>query len=335
MNTKATAAAMAQSELYVVIPFYHGHDDLHPLLASLAASSLPPSLVVIVDNSLNDSAPLDDGALTQTHSVPTKVIRTEAQIGFGRACNAGALYAMMQGASHVCVINQDTTVHPHMLQELLLHHTRENAMLSAPLQLSPTGHITEFVARLYVPEARKKLRTLVPDELPKSPRLSQQPLSGACLFFHVKLLDQYGLFDPLYTMYGEDRDLGHRLLQHGEKLLLVRSAWFYHRHSNVHAKGSERAKLLRWQAESGAVTYLKHHWRKRDLWRFRAEQLVLFVRTSMLTSLHQGWNGVRAREASMISKSRDLSRARRGESVKVRMLRYVDKDLGAQALLSS
>lgn len=313
--------------VYCVIPYYDGETFLSALISSLEASTLRPTAVVLVDNS-----PLQ-ARISETHpalrdtTLDITVVPTTPRIGFGRACNIGALHSLHRGATHVCLINQDATVAPTMLCELAFHHLAESATLSAPLQLQPdTGELSHFVARLYVPEAVHRRRVLPIDTLPQTPRLSATPLSGACIYFDASLVSTYGLFDPLYTMYGEDRDLSRRLIAADEKLLLVRSAKLYHLHSNATATGEKRAKLLTWQAESGAVDYLKTRWNRRVTWRFRIEQLVLYARVGLVAGPAAAREALHQREERIVAKLRDLSRARHGESLLERMLRFAERD---------
>lgn len=319
--------------LYVVIPYYAGHAHIEALLASLAASTRPPDGVILVDNSPEPESFDRKCAHIPLH--PQRVLlRTAPGIGFGRANNAGAMFAVAKGATHICLVNQDATVAPKMLAELLHHHEAQGASISGPIQLDPTtGQLTRFVANHYVAEARAGRKLLPVEDLPATPRTEPRYLSGACLFFHVDLLTRHGLFDPLYTMYGEDRDLSERLVAAGESQLLVRSAHFYHHHANATARGEERARRIVWQAESGAVNYLKRRWGAQERWRFRLEQAVLYFRVGTLLGHANGRIATQQRVSSLLSKSRDLSKARRGESVRERMLRYVERDLGAQALL--
>lgn len=313
--------------IFCVIPYYDGETFLPALIASLEASTLRPTAVVLVDNSPLQTRLDEDHPVLQGSTLDVTVVQTAPRIGFARACNIGALHSLHRGATHVCLVNQDATVAPDMLRELAFHHLAESPALSAPLQLQPeTGELSPFVARLYVPEALKGKRVLPIATLPQTPRESTTPLSGACLFFDASLVTTYGLFDPLYTMYGEDRDLSHRLLAAGEKLLLVRSAKFYHLHSNATATGEKRAQLLTWQAESGAVNYLKTKWNRRVTWRFRVEQLVLYVRVGLVAGHRAAREAVVQREDRIVAKLRDLSRARHGESLLERTLRFAERD---------
>lgn len=327
-RTSLPSKARGGSErLHVVIPFYDGHDDLARLLHSIDTSSQPPRHIWIVDNSPNERRL---SALPVTLTTPVSIAHAQSGIGFGRACNLGAALATRKGATHICLLNQDGYVDPEMFTSLLADLSLMPAELIAPLVLEPeTRQLSRFVARLYVPEALRG-RTVAPREtLPKCARLESQYLCGAALLFRSTLLEQHGLFDPLFTMYGEDRDLCERLRRADGRLALSRSAIFYHAHTNATARGAARAKLLSWQSESRAVVRMRTStpsWTM-DL----VESSVLWGRACLVAGPRAANAAVRQRSAGLRAKASALTACRRGESLITRTLACVEVDLGISA----
>ena len=310
-------------KIHVVIPFYHGHDDLPALLTSLDQNTHRPDHIWIVDNS-DDDARLH--SLSIPVETPTSILRAQSRIGFGRASNLGAWQASERGATHICVLNQDGFADPQMLEHLLNDLDETSATLIAPLVVDPGSRsISPFVARLYVPEAIRSSEILSPGQLPQQPRYEPHYLCGAALLFPVSLFHRTGLFDPLFTMYGEDRDLCERARRIGARLVLSRAARFNHAHTNATATGSKRAQLLTWQSESHAVRRMRSAAPSPLL--DRIEEAVLWCRASFASGPRCAFKAVSARRQALTQKFHRLKAARDGESLLERTHACAIKDL--------
>lgn len=311
-----------RTRLHVVIPFYNGHSDLPRLLRSLHECTLRPSKVWIVDNSPDGQPPLP---ISHELTFPVQVLRLAPGVGFGRACNAGAMAASSEGATHICLLNQDGAATPRFFEYLVEDFEATNAVMIGPLQCTfATQHLSRFVARLYVPEALTAFGRLRPLEaLPSTPRLEPRYLAGAALLFAPSMLEDHGLFDPLFTMYGEDRDLCDRLRVAGARMVLSRRTIYLHDHSNAHARGAARVRLLVWQSESRAIRRTRDH--GPSAMASALESAVLFVRAAAHVGIAQAIRAVRTRNAALRTKHSALIRAHNGHSLLARM-READMD---------
>ena len=122
-----------------------------------------------------------------------------------------------------------------------------------------------------------------------------------------------------------------RILHHelGFNDIHIPDAVFEHYHSNVRATGRERAQIDAWKHEAVTVRALRDD---------RAPHVVAALRQLALRACHHIWDLGRYRsayrlrcslksDASLLRKMPCILRARRGESVHRRALRYARADL--------
>ena len=171
--------------------------------------------VFVVDN---DST--DDSVEVLHRDYPwVRLIENQDNMGFARANNMAIREA--QG-EYVLLLNPDTVVGEHTLREALafmekhekaggagvMMHNADGAKAPESRRALPTPWVSAlkmvgFTKRYYM----KHLSWDEPGRI--------DVVSGACFFLRRKALDQVGLLDEDFFMYGEDIDLSYRLLKGG------------------------------------------------------------------------------------------------------------------------
>lgn len=307
----------------IIIPYYCGHDYIQELLDSLDMSTRMPDHVILVDNGPEEDRLVLD-TLNLNHRFELWLLTSAPKLGFGRACNLGAHHAREVGTNAFIVLNQDTHVYPDMCEHLLTPLFSGEADVTGPLQVHPaTEEPSEFFITHYLhqPPSLRSCRTR--EEIPQG-QFPMSMLSAACLAMRTKMLDEVGLFDPLYRMYGEDNDLARRMREGNKTQVLCTRALLAHAHSNAHDRSDQ---VLAWVLESGSIRILRSQ--GRHLGAALAYQVA-----------RRAWHYGRTmaqRNRDMIpylidsdryvsSKLSDFQRARRGETAKTRMQRCVSED---------
>lgn len=250
---------MSETSVAIVIPYYRGHRYIKKLIESVEQNARSDIEIIVVDNGpLNDR--LNQQSVYEDISEQIQLIEGKPQLGFGRACNLGVFTAYRQHIKYTCIINQDAYFFPDALVKLIQGLKETNAALVGPIQVEPSSNqVSPFVARLYVPELLNADLTVQPlSTLPTFPREISDFLSGACIFGLTQKLYEYGPFDPMFTMYGEDNDLSSRVKKNNECLFLIRDAYIAHHHSNATAElnDADRKRMNIWKHEAVGLRHL-------------------------------------------------------------------------------
>jgi N-acetylglucosaminyl-diphospho-decaprenol L-rhamnosyltransferase len=239
--------------LSVVIVTYDSATCIGGCLASVRAA-LPEAEVVVVDNASRD----DTASETRAVAPRARVIETGENVGFGRACNAGAEAA---GGSHVLFLNPDvvvTAVDRERLHELL--DTRPFGLLAPTFEgegdqrQAENSWANEYVAYTFA--------TLRPSEW--RPRVwrfrgtKARWVSGAMLLVSRDEFLGLGGFDPRFFLYYEDRDLSHRYRDANLPIRTTGAIRGRHTRSSSSASDGLRAGPMAWSL-LGWIQYMCIH----------------------------------------------------------------------------
>ena len=194
-------------DVAVVIPNYNGARWLPGVLASLAAQTVAPAEVLVVDDgSTDDSAAIAEAA-------GARVLRLAENGGFARAANAG-LAAV--GSEAVALVNTDVVLDPDWLARALAAlGASEGAVATKLLDLDDPAILYsagDVLRRDGVCEQRGRFERDrgAYDE----PGEVFSACAGAALYRRVAVLGAGG-FDERLGMYLEDVELGLRLRRAG------------------------------------------------------------------------------------------------------------------------
>lgn len=243
-----------KSETALVIPVHNGRKFLPALLDSVAAQTATPQRVIVVDNGSTDGwrpEPRGDGLVPE-------VIRSETNLGFGRAGNLGLQRALDGGADKVFVVNQDVVLDPRACEYAAdaLALQPEYGLLVL-LQVDYLLAALDPVFRNYLPPE------LIDDLCLGTPRDIYQVRFAPLAAFLVtrEALAKVGGFDPLFFLYGEDNDYCRMAQLQGVRVGIAVRARARHWGGQAHA-----AKDYRWRRNwvlSRALLHLK--WSPRPL----------------------------------------------------------------------
>lgn len=236
-----------------------------------------PSEVVVVDNASDDDslARMEAGL---PHDARVRVIRNDANRGFGAACNRGARDA---DTSYLAFVNPDCGVPPGTLDRLReALASRPDAALAGAWVTDPDG-AEQRGTRRRLPTPWRALMTFsglerLAERWPALAGVNRPPapapgvtaveaVNGACFVIRASDFREVGGFDTRYFLHCEDLDLFRRLADRGRGLYLVPDA----RVSHERGMSSRRVPVrVAWHKHRGMMRYLfAHHARGRDrLW---------------------------------------------------------------------
>ena len=277
----------------VLIVSFNVRAYLLDALAALYADTTLPIEVIVVDNGSSDgSAEAVEGKYPQV-----TVVRQGENVGFGKANNA---VLQKSSADLLLLLNPDVVVDSgcvHTLADFLL--ATPGAGAAGPRLRRPDGRLDLAARRGFPTPSAAFYRVVGLSRLfPKSPRFNRYNMgsfadggvheidagTAACLMVRRTAIDQVGLFDPDYFMYGEDLDLCYRLKQKGWKIFYVPDA------GALHVKGASSRQA------TSAMVYEFH----RAMWLFHrkhyAASLPAPVNAIVWSAIWLRWARVRARQ---------------------------------------
>ena len=218
-------------DMSIVLVCWNNKAYLDPCLKSLYEGELKSSFdVVVVDNGSKDGS---QQMLAEKYP-EVKIIQNEGNVGLGKASNQGI---EATNGRHVLLLNNDTLVSGpalNMLVEFLDTYPEAGAVggkLLNPDSSFQSGYapfstlLEEFLIVTHIGEM---LWAGYPSHGDSNEIKSTGWLSSACLLVRRSALDQVGLLDESYFIYGDEADLQFRLNKAGWKVFYLPDSTIIH-----------------------------------------------------------------------------------------------------------
>lgn len=210
-------------EVTIVIPNYNGKHFMEPCLASLSNQSYKDFKILVVDNASTDgSIPY-----MQENYPEIEVIALEKNYGFSKAVNVGIQHS---NTPFVILLNNDTTVDPHYVEEMVKAIKSSNRIFS----------VSSKMIQMYHPDlidSAGDLYTLVGWGIcrgagrPVANYTEADEIFTACAgaaIYRRSVFEKIGYFDETHFAYLEDIDVGYRAKIYGYKNMYCPTALVYH-----------------------------------------------------------------------------------------------------------
>jgi GT2 family glycosyltransferase len=220
----------------VVIPNFQGEHLLGDCLDAVAAQTLPPARVLVVDDGSTDGS-----RAVVAHHPAVEWLTLGENRGFPAAVNAGIAAS---SAPLVALLNTDALPEPGWLEALVRALDDDTISLGASRMLFPDGTVNAVGDSFDVRGRGGYNRGL--HEL-DGPRFDESRIVfGACAgaaIYRRSLFADIGLFDEAFTLSWEDVDLDLRALLAGHRCLYVPDAVVQHAQGS--SSGASRLALER------------------------------------------------------------------------------------------
>ena len=271
-------------DISVIIVNYNVKEFLEQAIRSVyrSAGALEIELFVVDNNSVDGSVEMVHARFPEVH-----LIANEENTGFSTANNQAIQLAK---GRHLFILNPDTIVQEDTLTtlvEFLDAHPKAGAVGCKILNPDgtfapesrrsfPTPAVAFYrmtgLSRLF-PKSRTfgryNLSYLSPDEAAEV-----DALSGSCMVVRAKAVEQAGMFDEDFFMYGEDLDWCYRIQQAGWTIHYTPDTQIIHYKGESTKKGELRYVLLFYGA---MLRFAEKHFKKRHSFLFR-----LFLRLGII-----------------------------------------------------
>lgn len=231
-NALSTAAAdLPMIDLSIVLVCWNNKDYLVPCLHSLYGSQMRTRCeVVVVDNGSTDGS---IEVLAQEFP-QVRVIQNTENVGLSRASNQGI---QATTGRYILLLNNDTLVNGRSLDALTeFLDTQPDAGAVGGELLNPDGSFQSGYASFSSLPQEFLIATGLGDRLwsgyPSHGRSDKVKrvdwLSSACLMLRREALEQVGLLDEQYFVYGDEADLQFRLKHAGWQIYYLPNAAIIH-----------------------------------------------------------------------------------------------------------
>lgn len=273
----AEPAVAAAPTLAIVIVSFNTRALLAACLDSIRASQITlPMRVVVVDNASDDGTP----AMLARDYPWVETILSPRNGGYPYANNLAlreliAAVPPEQDRQHayLLLLNPDTTLAPEALVRMVdFLEARPLAGAAGPKVVLADGRLDLACRRLFPTPRRALFRLLGLSRLfPRSRLLAGYNLTyldpdavtevdavtGACMLVRLAAIDQAGLLDEDFFMYGEDLDWAFRIKQHGWRIYYAPVTTVLHHKGAASRQRSGRSIIAFYRAM--AIFHGKHY----------------------------------------------------------------------------
>lgn len=228
---------MTKPKVSIIILNWNGLEDTVECLESLKKITYPNYDVVVVDNG---SAGNDVRILRERFSDYVHIIENGKNYGFAEGNNIGMRHALTQGADYVFLLNNDTTVAPDFLGEMVnVGETDERIGVLGPklyfydepdVLWEAGGRINWWLGSISM-YAHGEVDVGQRDRVTET-----DLLSGAAMLIKRGLLDRISLLDASFFLGFEDYDFCIRAGKAGFKVVYVPSAKIWHKVGRARSK---------------------------------------------------------------------------------------------------
>ena len=218
-------------DMSIVLVCWNNKAYLDPCLKSLYEGGLKSSFdVVVVDNGSTDGS---QQMLAEKYP-DVKIIQNEGNVGLGKASNQGI---EATNGGYILLFNNDTLVDGPSLDVLVEYlDAHPEAGATAGRLLNPDGSFQSGFAPfstlleefLIVTHIGELLWPGYPSHGDSTEIKTTGWMSSACLLVRRAALDQVGLLDESYFIYGDEADLQYRLNKAGWKVVFLPNSSIIH-----------------------------------------------------------------------------------------------------------
>lgn len=265
-----------------IIVSYKVKDLLHQALKSIEENVLTSYEIIVVDNNSEDSTVESLKGKYKN----LKVIASKENLGFGAGNNLAYQHAR---GKYIFFLNPDVIVFDNSIDNMIKYmEIKENVGLVSPKLLYEDGSLQRSIRKFYsyfgslldnrfmnpviarFPSLTKYLPGLVNHSIVQEVDWAK----GAALLIRREVLEQVGLFDEQFWIYGEEMDLCYRIGKAGWKKVFLPVCNIIHLEGKSTTQSSVKMFLMNYK---GTYLFLKKHFSPFTLKLYHA-RVWLFIR---------------------------------------------------------
>lgn len=247
-SLKSNKTEIFVPDLSIVLVCWNNKDYLIPCLKSIFEGGLRCRFnVVVVDNGSTDGSQ----EMLHTNYPDVIFIQNDQNVGLGKASNQGI---QSTNGRHILLLNNDTLVNSFSLDTMVeyLDQNPDVAVVGGKL-LNPEGTVqscynyfpTLIEEFLIATRLGEFLRSGYPANITETLEVSVDWMGSACLMMRREALNEVGLLDEEYFIYGDELDLQYRLKKAGWQMTFLPQATTIHYGGRSMNRWSRRKMVYR------------------------------------------------------------------------------------------
>ena len=237
---------MKNPKLYVIIVTYNGMKWIDRCLKSVLDSSINLSIVVVDNNSTDQTVDF-----ITNHYQQVEVVASVKNHGFGQANNIGIEIAYRKGADFFFLLNQDAYVQERTIEDLVKSSClNSDFSMISPVHYNGNGDALDLKFSNYIIPSRCKnlYSDLFTDSL-KDEIYEANFVNAAAWLITKSCILSVGGFNTSFFHYGEDDNYVQRLKYHNLKIGVYPNSFIYHDRENRTTNSFYEDKLLIYQRD--------------------------------------------------------------------------------------
>jgi len=187
-------------KITVVIVTFNGENWIEKNINSILTSDYPISILVIDNKSTDNTLAI----LSQFPAV--EIIKSQHNLGFGKANNIGIQYAFKNKSDAVFLLNQDTRIFKNTISSLVaVLKQNTNLGIISPMHFSGDNETLDANFKTYLKSGIKNSNNTIVVPF----------VNAAAWLVSKECFEKVGFFEPIFNHYGEDRNYCNRVIYHG------------------------------------------------------------------------------------------------------------------------
>ena len=267
---------MSADSLWIVVLSYNGLADTRKCLASVAAARRPGVTVLLVDNGSTDGT-----AVAVEGEFPwCRVVTVKENRGPAAGNNAGIRAASDAGADWILLLNNDTTVHPELIDRLrdAVRAHPDYAVIGPVIKFMDDPNVVMTDGCIFNDPGYNGFfqRKPVPVTEGNPPEITDvDVVNGCCMLINVETLRRIGLFDEGMFIYHDETDLCLRVAEGGGRLGVIDHALVWHKGSATFKSTGKRT--ARYYDARNLLYVLRKHQGARRHGRTRVQSAMMYL----------------------------------------------------------
>lgn len=229
--------------------------------------------IILVDNASKDGSieVLEEMVKEQEAYKVVHIIRNQENLGFAKANNIGMRQAK---GEYILLLNSDTEVKDNCLEGCLEQMEKDSTLGAVGCKVVLANGKLDHACKRGFPTPKASLYYFLKLDKKNPIKYGQydalhlgedevgevDALMGAFMLMPKKVLDEVGLLDEDFFMYGEDIDICYRIKEAGYRIL------YYPKEKIIHYKGGSstrrRHKVIYDFHQAMWIFYMKHYYKK-------------------------------------------------------------------------
>lgn len=231
-------------KIFAIIVNYNGWKDTYECVDSLRNLNLTHLNIVVVDNKSIDGESIEMLNMKKKAG-EIELILSPVNGGFSHGNNIGIRYALKNEADYIILINNDTIVADDFISPLIeiLNRNQNCGAISPRINFYydknkiwyDGGTFNKLICRARHYRFEEYQTT-------SKGCLSTNFITGCCIILPAKVINDVGLFDERFFLYGEDTEYSLRLKKAGYELAWDADYVLYHKVSSSTGRFSKRTQ---------------------------------------------------------------------------------------------